>query len=283
MRRAIVQTASVALAAAVFIQLAGCATAPEDDPVLQGKLSDLDARTERIERVISNQSLLNMAQRIDSLQEQIRVQQGRIDELENMNDALRKQQRALYSDLDKRIAQLSAGGAGAAGAAGAAGTAGAAGAEQAAYLAALDSLKSGKYPDAIASLQQFLATYPKSDLADNAEYWLGEAYYVSRDFPKAATAFRTVLDQWPNSRKAPDALLKLGYTQYEMKQYADARTTLTDVTKRFPDSNAAHLATDRLQQMSTGGGKAGAGAETGANAGAGSGGTTGGDSAASSD
>ncbi|MGH8260729.1 MAG: tol-pal system protein YbgF [Steroidobacteraceae bacterium] len=253
MRRTIVHTVAAAMVAAPLFLLAGCATAPEDDPVLQGHLTQLDTRVDRIQRVISNQSLVQMSQRIESLQDQVRVQRGRIDELENMNDALQKQQRALYADLDKRIAQLSAGGA--TGAAGSASPPGpAAGTEQAAYLAALNLLKSGKYPDAIASLQQFLTTYPKSDLGDNAEYWLGEAYYVTRDFPKAASAFQTVLSQWPNSRKAPDAQLKLGYTQYELKQYSNARTTLQDVKRKFPDSNAAKLATDRLQQMAAGAG-----------------------------
>lgn len=273
MLRTIMHAAAAAIVAAPLILLAGCATTPEDDPVLQGKLSDLDGRVARIERVLSNQSLLNMAQRIDSLQDQIREQRGRIDELENMNDALRKQQRALYADLDKRIAQLSAGGA-APGAAGSGAPQGPPpGAEQAAYLQALDSLKSGKYPEAAAQLQQFLTTYPKSDLADNAEYWLGETYYATRDFPKAATAFRTVLDQWPNSSKAPDSLLKLGYTQFEMKQYADAQATLTDVTRRFPNSSAAHLASDRLRQMSSG---AGVGGGTGGTRGTGGTGEAGG-------
>lgn len=256
MNRAIVHAVAAALAAAPLIFLAGCATSPEDDPVLQGKLADLDGRTTRIERVMSNQSLVDMAQRIDSLQEQVREQRGRIDELENMNEALQKQQRALYSDLDKRVSQLSTGGGGANGAApGSAATQGpAAGSEQATYLQALDQLKSGQYPQAIASLQQFLSTYPKSDLADNAEYWLGEGYYVTRDFSKAQMAFKSVLDQYPNSRKAPDAMLKLGYTQFELKQYADARATLMDVTKRFPDSNDAKLAADRLKQMQGGAG-----------------------------
>jgi len=259
MSRAIVHAVAAALAAAPLIFLAGCATAPEDDPVLQGKLSDLDGRMTRIERVMSNQSLVDMAQRVDALQDQVREQRGRIDELENMNEALQKQQRALYSDLDKRVSQLgSGGGGGSAGAPGSAAPQGAApGSEQGIYLQALDQLKSGKYPDAIASLKQFLSTYPKSDLADNAAYWLGEGYYVTRDFPNAETAFKSVLDQYPDSRKAPDAMLKLGYTQFELKQYADARATLADVGKRFPDSNDAKLAADRLKQMR--GGAAGGG------------------------
>lgn len=274
--RTLMACASLGLA---LIAIAGCATTPEDDPVLQDKLNSLDSRTARIERVVSNQSLLSMAQTIDSLQDQVRVLQGRIDELENTNEALRKQQLAFYSDLDRRISQLAAGGgggggAGSGGAAGGgsastAGPAAAPGTEQSAYMAALDQLRNAKYPEAIDSLQQFLATYPKSQLADNAQYWMGEAYYASHDYPKAATAFQGVLDQYPNSRKAPDALLKLGYTQFELKQYDQARTTLTDVTRRYPGSNAAKLATSQLHALSSGGASSsssasGSGADSGA-------------------
>jgi tol-pal system protein YbgF len=230
----------------VLAVLAACATTPEEDPV-QVKLNDLDARTTRIERVVSNNSLVDLAQRMDALQAQMRTLQGKIDVLENENDSLRKQQRDLYADLDKRLSALSAGGS--AGAAGAPPSTAPATGDQAAYSQALDLLKSGKYPDAIAILKPFQTTYPRSNLADNAQYWLGEAYYVSRDFQNAATAFRAVVDQWPTSRKAPDALLKLGYSQYELKQYAAARATLADVGTRYPGSDAAKLAAERLHSM----------------------------------
>jgi tol-pal system protein YbgF len=95
----------------------------------------------------------------------------------------------------------------------------------------------------------YLADYPSGDLADNAQYWLGETYYVTRDYDNAAVAFRAVGERWPNSRKAPDALLKLGFTQHELKKYAEARATLTQVTKRFPDSEAAKLAAERLKRL----------------------------------
>ncbi|MGH8149994.1 MAG: tol-pal system protein YbgF [Steroidobacteraceae bacterium] len=238
--------------AAVLLAVAACATTPEEDPVLQGRLNDLDQRTTRIERVISNRSLIDLAQSINLLKEQVRELQGHVEELDNMNEALRKQQRALYGDLDHRLSQLAAGGSAASGSAGAAASGPPPGSEQAAYMQALDSIKSGKYPDAATRLQQFLATYPKSDLADNAEYWLGQTYYASGDFGKAADAYRTLLKQWPNSSKASDALLQLGYSQYELKQYADARTTLGQVVQRFPGSNAAQQAQDRLRQLSGG-------------------------------
>jgi tol-pal system protein YbgF len=229
------------------IWLAGCASTPEEDPVLQGKLSDLDARTANIERVVQNQSLLTLAQHTDQLQSQISVLQGQIEVLQNANDVLRKQQRDLYADLDKRITALAAG-QGAASAAPAAGQP-AAGADQAAYNQAFDTLKAGKYPDAIAAFQQFLQSWPQSSVADNAQYWLGEAFYVTRDFQNAAAAFQAVLDRWPDSRKAPDALLKLGYTQAELKRFGQARATLTSVSTRFPGSDAANLAAARLQQL----------------------------------
>jgi len=227
--------------------LSGCAsTPPEEDPV-QIKLNDLDARTQRIERVVSNQSLLEMAQRIDTLQSQVSMLRGRVDELENANAALRKQQRDLYADLDRRLGQ-----GGGAGAGTAPPSAAAAQNDQTAYAQAFDALKSGKYPAAIAGFQQFLTMYPKSELADNAQYWQGEAYYATRDFQSAATAFRAVIERWPNSRKAPDAMLKLGFSLFELKHYAEARSTLTDVGRRFPDSDAARLATERLRLLPQG-------------------------------
>jgi len=272
--------------------LSGCASTPSEDDPVNVKLNDLDARTARIEKVVSNQSLLDLSQHVDLLQAQIRLLRGRIDELENENATLRKQQRDLYNDLDKRISQLSGSSGAAAGAgAAAAGAATGASAEQALYAQGIDALKAAKYPVAISSFHEFLTRYPKSDLADNAEYWLGEAYYVTRDFQSAATAFRTVGDQWPNSHKAPDALLKLGYSQYELKQYAAARATLTEVTRRFPDTSAAKLASERMRRMTpaeSGGGasdaESGAGAaakpQTGSPPGAAAGAAVGGTAAA---
>jgi tol-pal system protein YbgF len=230
-----------------LIWLAGCATTPEEDPVLQGKLSDLDSRTSNIERVVQNQSLLSLAQRADQLQNELSVLRGRIEVLENANETLRKQQRDLYADLDKRLAGVSAGPA--PGAPGAAQPAAGAGADQTAYDQAFNILKAAKYPEAITAFQQFLQTWPQSSLADNAQYWLGESYYVTRDFQSAAAAFQTLLDRWPDSRKAPDALLKLGYTQAELKHTAQARATLISVSTRFPGSDAANLAAARLLQL----------------------------------
>jgi tol-pal system protein YbgF len=239
----------------------GCAsTPPEEDPV-QLKLNDLDGRVVRLERSMANE--VAVSQHVDEMQASLRELQGRIEELEHSNEALTKRQRDMYADLDKRLGgngTVPAAGAGAAagGAAAAAGADAAAGVaannapsstEQAVYAQAFDALKAGSYSTAITGFKDFLGTYPQSSLADSAQYWLGEAYYVSNDYDAAGGAFRAVLKKWPDSRKAPDALLKLGYTQYAQKQYPAAKATLTDVTKKYPGTDTAKLAADRLKRI----------------------------------
>jgi tol-pal system protein YbgF len=238
------------------IALAGCETnAAEPDPT-QVKLNDMDQRLGRVERVVSNQSLLTLSQRIDVLEAQVRELRGTVEELQNNNEALRKQQRDLYADLDRRLKAAAApgGGTAPAGLAPAAGpgapvAAGSGADDQAAYNRAFDALKASDYAGAITQFRDFLRLYPHSTLADNAQYWLGEGFYVTRDYDSAIAAFRTLGEQYPQSRKTPDALLKIGYAQYELKHMADARATLSQVVQRYPGTDAAKLAADRLTKI----------------------------------
>jgi tol-pal system protein YbgF len=121
--------------------------------------------------------------------------------------------------------------------------------QQLAYQAAFDLLKEGRYPESITAFEQFLASYPAGAYSDNAQYWLGEARYVTRDFTAASRDFQLVLKQFPGSPKVPDAMLKLGYAQYELQEYATARTTLTELRQKYPSSTAARLAASRLERM----------------------------------
>jgi tol-pal system protein YbgF len=273
MRFTMRQPCVVFVVAVVAALGAGCATAPAADDPIQLKLNDIDARVTRIERIISNQSLVELAQHLDQVQADVRQLRGRVEELEYNSEAMHKQQRDLYSDLDKRIAALGGGSSGAAGAGGAAGSAagssspqsagsagsptGAAGSgadsggsseEQTVYAQSFDALKAGSYSVAITGFKSFLSSYPASPLAENAQYWLGEAFYVTRDFDSATGAFRNVLQKWPDSRKAPDALLKLGYTQLEQKKTGEGRATLSQVVQKYPGTDAAKHAAERLQR-----------------------------------
>jgi tol-pal system protein YbgF len=229
----------------------GCATtAPEEDPV-HIKLNDIDTRLARIERVVSNQSLLDMANQVESLRSDVRAMHNDVDVLSHALESARKQQKDLYADLDARLKAVEArGGAGAAaGASAGAGDSQSADTDKGAYQAAFDLLKAGQYDRAIAGFQDFLSKYPNSALADNAQYWLGEAYYVNKQFQESLGAFQRVVDKFPGSRKLPDALLKIGYCDYELKEYSAARGVLEQVAAKFPDQPAARLAQQRLEKM----------------------------------
>ena len=244
------------LAAGSYV-LGGCAVAPEDDPV-QIRLNDLDQRVQRIERVLTNQSLLDLAQRIDRVQNDLRGIRGEVEVLQNSSEGGKNQTRSLYGDLEKRLAALETlGGVGSNTMSGAPGSlppappAGAASpaGEQATYDAAFTALKASDYPKAIAGFRSFVATYPTSPLASNAQYWLGEAHYVNREYQNAITAFQRVTTEWPESRKAPDALVKIGFTQAALNRNGDARVTLEDVVRRYPGTEAAQLAAERLKRL----------------------------------
>jgi tol-pal system protein YbgF len=231
------------------LALAGCESTPaQPDPTVV-KLNDVDERLGRIEHV--NQGLLQVSQRLDGIEAQMRQLRGELEELQNSNDMLRKQQRDLYADLDRRLSALQSGSkSGAPGSADASGGGPAGGGgDQAAYARAFDALKSTDYAGAITRFRDLLRTYPQSQLAGNAQYWLGEAYYVTHDYDNAAASFRAVGEQYPQSPKVPDAMLKLGLTQIDQKKPADARTTLKQVVQRFPGTDAARLAAARLQTI----------------------------------
>jgi tol-pal system protein YbgF len=245
--------------------LSGCASTPPDEDPVQIKLKDLDTRLVRIERVMANQSLLEVANQLEALRSDLRAMHNDVDQLSNAMEAGRKQQRDLYADLDQRLKNLESRGAAgsaaspapAAGAAAGAPAAAAAGAgpadsgdDKGAYQAAFNLLKDGQYDRAIVAFQKFLVAYPDSSLADNAQYWLGEAYYVNKSYPEAEAAFQRVVDKYPQSRKLGDALLKIGFCRYELKQWQSAREVLGQVIARFTDTPAARLAQQRLDKMS---------------------------------
>ena len=256
---------------------AGCMLPPEEDPVLL-KLDELDQRVGAIERVVRNESLLEIATQLDILRDEVRELRGATEALQHESEGSETRQRDQYLDLDQRLQSLerrtrggepisaAPGAEGAAPVAGvvpvpgapapAAGPAAApatapatAGDDRASYQAALELLRQGRYDQAEAAFTQFLADFPQSELSDNAQYWLGETHYVSREFEAALASFQIVLERFPNSRKAPDALLKAGFSHYELQQWADARASLEAVVERFPDSTAARLASQRLERM----------------------------------
>lgn len=258
---------------------------------MQAQMQKLSDEVAKMGRLIDNRAMLDMIQQVDNLADEISQLRGEIEQQSFEIGEVKKRQRELYLDVDRRLRDLESGAAAAAPAPSigatqpATSTAGsstpstapqaAAGStesaaqgaaqtttaslapastatqseEREAYQAAFDTLKEGRYKKAKTELKTFLARYPGSSFAGNAQYWLGEAHYVTRDFDQGVTEFRKVLNQYPTSNKVPDAMLKLGYTHYELKQFAEAKAVLQELREKFPKATAARLATKRLDRI----------------------------------
>lgn len=234
----------------------GCAlTPPAEDPVLI-KLTELERRLQSIERVVQNQSLVNLTQQVGAIERRGDEMQGRVEQLEHSSENTADRQRQLYVDIDTRIQELETsirarnsvsvmdGGTLNPGQLPVPG-----GSDRDNYQAAFELLKEQRYEPAALAFQQFLVTFPDSELADNAQYWLAESHYVTQQFDQALGEFEVVIGTFPDSRKVPDALLKIGYCNYELQRWDDARGALTRVQANYPETTAARLAGQRLQRM----------------------------------
>jgi len=256
----------------------------------RARLDDLDLRVGQLEETVRGQALVELSQRLDTLEAEARSLRGDLELLQRENESLRQQQRDLAADFDRRIAALES--RMSAMATAAAATAAVptldssapaatdpavspaamasspitsppvtplpvvpapvtppAESAEVVYGRAFDALKAAKYPEAIAGMADFLVRFPSHPLADNAQYWLGQAHYVTRDYAKAIEAFAAVGTSSPDTSKAPDALLKKGLAESELDRTEAARATLNEVIRRYPQNDAARLAREQLARM----------------------------------
>jgi tol-pal system protein YbgF len=117
------------------------------------------------------------------------------------------------------------------------------------YRAAVDRVKTGDHAGGATALRAFLAKYPRHDFADNAQYWLGEAYYAQKDYPNALAEFRNVIEHYPRGNKVPDALLKVGYCYLALGQTEKSRAVLEQVVNLYPKTEPAATAAKRLESL----------------------------------
>ena len=248
---------------ALAIVATGCSSlSPSEDPVAL-KMTDLEARLLRIERIVENQSLVELSSGLEALRSETAMLRGEIETLRFESENSDSRQRELYVDVDRRLQQLETtpravvpvpGAAlppdpGAFGAAPVPVAARPAGSDQQNYQAAFDLIQTRKYPEANTAFTTFLSQFPTSPLADNAQYWLAETHYVRGQYTEALPEFRKVIESYPQSAKLPDALLKVGFCQAELGDRAAARTSLQEVMRQFPDTTAARLASQRLDRL----------------------------------
>lgn len=241
----------------------------------------VEARMDRLERIIQGQGLTSLLTQVDQLQREIQRLNGTNEELNHKIDQMQQRQREQYLDLDQRITEIqqqpaisqtpavdnsppmdnesidaeladSASQSNTTDQAdGAVDTLAPVAVEsgEAAYQAALQDLRGGRYQEALTALGAFPQSYPNSTYLPNVYYWQGEAHYVLREFDKAIVAFEKVLSSYPDSNKVSDALLKRGFSEFETGDASKAQATLNQVIQQYPDTSASRLAQVRLDRI----------------------------------
>lgn len=117
------------------------------------------------------------------------------------------------------------------------------------FAAAYSDYSRGNYDLAISEFRQYVETYPSSELADNAQYWIGEILYAQKKLPEAAAEFDRVSAVNPKGDKAVAALYKKALVLIEMGQKEEAAAQLQALIKNYPKSAEAGLAAQQLPQL----------------------------------
>jgi tol-pal system protein YbgF len=106
------------------------------------------------------------------------------------------------------------------------------------YNYAFGLLRQADYPAAETALRSFVQRYPNDPLAGNAQYWLGETFYVRKDYSNAAATFAEGYKKYPQSGKGADNLLKLGMSLGNLGQKKEACLSLNQLGHDFPSASA---------------------------------------------
>lgn len=118
-----------------------------------------------------------------------------------------------------------------------------------AYEEAYNLFKEKKYKESRDRFNNFLKDFPKSELADNAQFWIGETYYAEKDFESAILAYENVIKNFPQSEKLPGAMLKQGMAFLELGDKKTAKVIFERLIEKFPDSKEAETAKKKKTEL----------------------------------
>jgi tol-pal system protein YbgF len=117
------------------------------------------------------------------------------------------------------------------------------------YRTSLDAFNQGRYADAKAGLQKFVASGPADDYLDNAFFWLGECAYGEGRYDDALGLFQKVVSEYADGNKVPDALLKVALSYERLQQLDRTKEVLAQLAATYPSTDAARRATERMRAL----------------------------------
>jgi tol-pal system protein YbgF len=117
------------------------------------------------------------------------------------------------------------------------------------YQNALRDFTTGKYDMAQGEFGDYVKNYPNTDLASNAQFYIGEISYQQGDYKDAITQYNLVLNNYPQSYKLSASLLKKGMAELELGMKATGIRDLKEVVRRFPGSDESRRASAKLKEL----------------------------------
>ncbi len=117
------------------------------------------------------------------------------------------------------------------------------------YQSALSYYNGGQYQLAIQAFQQYLQDFGDTDLASNAQFYIGDSYYNQGNYAQAVEEYNKCIERYPKGNKLAAAQLKKGYALLALDQTQAGARELRSVIKRYPNSHEADLARQRLRKL----------------------------------
>jgi tol-pal system protein YbgF len=115
------------------------------------------------------------------------------------------------------------------------------------YMQAEADYAAGQFSLAISGFEQLIQTFPQSEKADDAQYYIGDAQYALSKFEEAVAAYNAVLQSYPRGDQAHMAAYKRGLAQERLGQLEAARASYEQAMKVYPDTQGAQMASQRLK------------------------------------
>lgn len=232
---------------------------------LEDELAVLGQSSESTEKNIRSQ-YAGMKVDLESVQQEMRLFNGRLEELQyHLNqktsdvDAVSKKvddMAAVNTKTEQRLSQLEHYlnfEQGKQQASGASFTAAAKPAKESSDKQIYDNAKAafdaGENERARQGFQQLIKSFPTSENADNAQFWIGESYYREKWYEKAILEYQTVIEKYPNGNKVPSAMLKQGLAFLQLGDKSNARLILVELQKKYPKSSEARIASQKLNEF----------------------------------
>ncbi len=251
-------------------------------PITAQHKMGVDERLQRLERLINSQGLVDLLLKLEALQKEVQQIRGDVEVQTHIANDLKKRQRDLYVDIDRRLLQIERNASN-----GSKGSAYSSGfkpgvastvspsvtqsppvkqvapvanrstaprsvdpiKEQNAYQKAFDLLRELRYEQAIKAYRQFIRDYPDGRYAHIAQYWLSEASYAQRHFKQAIKDYQDLITNYPNSPKLAEAMLKISYSYNALGQNKAAKEMAEKLLRVYPNTTAAGQAQNLLKKI----------------------------------